>query len=74
MSLRLDVGMIFSLQARSTHIVQDSTGSHIRAHIWSWHIANARNKAHHGLYPYVQDGRWMRNVFNSDLCDLISLH
>ncbi len=47
---------------------------YIRAHIWSWHLANARKKPHHVLDCYILDGRWMRNVSTSYLYDLISLH
>jgi hypothetical protein len=53
---------------------------YIRVHIWSWHIANARQswrianarkKPYHVLNFYVQDWRWMGSISNSYLCDLV---
>jgi hypothetical protein len=50
MSLRLDVGMIFSLHARSMQTrVRFYTIPYIRVHIWRWHTDNARKRSwqHH---------------------------
>ncbi len=40
----------------------------------SWHIANARKNPYLVLGFYVQDLRWMRSIFNSYPCDLVSAY
>ncbi len=47
---------------------------YIQAHIWSWHMTSFRKKPHHVLDFYIQDWCWIGNIFNSNPCDLISLH
>ncbi len=40
----------------------------------SWHNAKARKNPYLALDFYVQDWRWMGSIFNSYLCDLVSLY
>jgi hypothetical protein len=47
---------------------------YIRAYIWSWHTWPDQKEATSCTRFYIQDWRWIGNLFNSNPCDLISLY
>jgi hypothetical protein len=75
MSSRLDVKVIFSLQARNMCITLDSTRSHTsKSTFRNGTHCQLRKKPHHVLDSTFRIGIGLDTLFNSNLCDLILLH